>query len=244
MSRADKGSLTKADRSVRAEHVNGFRAYGFQSAEGLLANVKPPVILVALNAEKVGSADERVRRIVNENTGYADGMGVVLALRRKGLNARRIAGADLWRELLRTRPAGSRIYVIGGTKEVIEAVVEKLPGRFPELVVAGHRDGYLGLGDIEALKRDLAAKRPDVVLVGMGSPRQELLMDELIRAWPAVYMGLGGSLDIFVGRRRRAPRWMQRSGLEWIFRFVDDPRRLPRLGARLRFAWLLARGKL
>lgn len=224
-------------------HVNGFRAYAFQSVESLLANARVPTILVALNAEKVGTADDRVRRIVNDNIGYADGMGVVLALRRKGLVATRIAGADLWLELLRTRPAGTRLYLVGGTTGVNEEVVRRLKDRFPRVVIAGHRDGYLNAADIDVLKRDLAAAEPEIVLVGMGSPRQELLMAELMRAWPAVYMGLGGSLDVFVGRRRRAPRWMQRSGLEWVFRFVD-PRRLPRLGAYLRFASLLARGKL
>ena len=234
------------DRDVAVPHaqINGFRAHAFESVENLLADLRPPTILVALNAEKVGTADDRVRRIVNENVGYADGMGVVVALRRKGLSATRIAGADLWLELLRTQPGGTRLFVVGGTEDVIAEVVQKLNNRFPRLVMAGYRDGYVNAKDIEALKHDLASAQPDVVLVGMGTPRQELLMAELIRAWPALYMGLGGSLDVFVGRRRRAPRWMQRSGLEWIFRFVDDPRRLPRLGAYLRFAWLLARGKL
>lgn len=234
------------DGNVAVPHavVNGFRAYAFASVESLLATVETPAILVALNAEKVGTADERVRRIVNENIGYADGMGVVVALRRKGLTATRIAGADLWLELLRTRPQGTKLYLVGGTRDVIEDVASKLKARFPGLVVAGYRDGYLNEADVESLRADLTAAKPDVVLVGMGSPRQELLMAELMGAWPAFYMGLGGSLDVFVGRRRRAPRWMQRSGTEWAFRFVDDPRRLPRLRGYIRFAGLLARGKL
>jgi exopolysaccharide biosynthesis WecB/TagA/CpsF family protein len=97
---------------------------------------------------------------------------------------------------------------------------------------------------VAELGAQLPELRPDLVFVGMGSPRQELLMEQLIAAWPAVYMGIGGSLDVFVGRRRRAPRWMQRIGVEWLFRFVENPSRLSRLPAYIRYAWLLARGKV
>ena len=95
-----------------------------------------------------------------------------------------------------------------------------------------------------ALAEQLAATRPDVVLVAMGSPRQELVMDRLSATWPALYMGLGGSLDVYIGRRRRAPRLVQRAGLEWIHRFVVDPRRLQRLPAYLQFASRLALNRL
>ncbi len=221
--------------------------FAFATAADLLAALNEPVILVALNAEKVGTADRRVRRIVNDNLGYADGMGVVVALRRKGIHSVRIAGADLWLPLLTSRPAGTRAFLVGGTQPVIERVVARLRRDLPALEICGYRDGYDQAdqaNDAAELVAHIVAARPDVVLVGMGSPRQELLMDRLIRMHPAIYMGVGGSFDVFVGQRRRAPRWMQRHGLEWVFRFVDDPSRLPRLGAYLRFAWRLARGRL
>ena len=223
--------------------VCGFRAYAFESIHDLIEQVHAPAILVALNAEKVARGDERLKHIVNENIGYADGMGVVVALRRKGLRCRRISGADLWLPLLRSQPAGSRLYLVGSTKPIVAMAATRLEAEFPDVIVAGYRDGYLHGSDAEDLKRDLVSARPDLVLVAMGSPRQELLMDELIRAWPALYMGLGGALDVYVGKRRRAPLWMQRAGLEWVFRFAADPRRLTRLGGYLRFAWLLAIGR-
>ncbi len=240
------GAMVAAPRPGlgRAAAVRGFRVFGSRSLSELIAAARGPVILVALNAEKIGNGDERVRRIVNTNIGYPDGMGVVLALRRKGIRSARIAGADLWRPLLASRPNGSRVYLVGGTKRTIEMVVTRLRQDLPQIDICGFRDGYLGPGDVARLEASLVAARPDVVVVGMGSPRQEMLMARLGRAHPAVYVGVGGSFDVYVGRRRRAPAWMQRAGLEWVFRFVEDPSRLPRLGAYLRFAWLLARGRL
>jgi len=207
-----------------------------------MAHACAPAILVALNAEKVANADEHVRRIVDHNIGYPDGMGVVLALRRRGLHTARVAGADLWLELARSK-VGQRIYIIGASRSVIASAVKRLAAVIPGIVVVGHRDGYLAADDVRDLKSDLTSTRPDLVFVGIGSPRQELLMDALIGAWPALYMGIGGSLDVFVGQRRRAPAWMQRMGLEWLFRFAEHPSRLTRLPAYIRFAWLLARGR-
>lgn len=208
-----------------------------------MSAVRAPAILVALNAEKVANADPRVREVANRNLGYADGMGVVLALRRKGLRAARIAGADLWLALAGSR-AGARVYLIGSTTPVVRRAAQLLQALHPHIQIAGFRDGFLAQDEVSELKAQLALARPDLVFVGMGSPTQELLMDELIESLPAVYMGIGGSLEVFVGRRRRAPRWMQRVGAEWLFRFVENPSRLSRLPAYLRFAWLLGRGKV
>lgn len=234
MREADKPSAT----------IRGFRVFPFVSSAELIemAHAHAPAILVALNAEKVANADARVRRIVDHNIGYPDGMGVVLALRRRGLHTARIAGADLWLELARSR-VGQRIYVIGSSRTVIVPAVKRLAEVIPGVIVVGHRDGYLKADDVRELKADLANTSPDLVFVGMGSPQQELLMDALNKAWPTLYMGIGGSLDVFVGQRRRAPAWMQRMGLEWLFRFAENPSRLTRLPAYIRFAWLLARGR-
>lgn len=233
------------ERSISApsREVCGFRSFAFQSIEELVEHVNAPAMLVALNAEKVARGDEPLKRIVNDNIGYADGMGVVLALRRKGLRCHRISGADLWRPLLRSRPSGSRLFLVGSTMPIVARAAARMRSEFPDVVVAGFHDGYLQESDARQLEADLLAAKPDVVLVAMGSPRQELLMDHLIGTWPAIYMGLGGAFDVYVGKRRRAPQWMQRAGLEWLFRFAADPRRLPRLGAYVRFAWLLAIGR-
>lgn len=225
--------------------ILGFRVVGFGSTEELLRAIDGRhAILVALNAEKMANGDARIREIALRGIGYADGYGAVLALRRRGVNAARIAGADLWLAIVRRFAGSRRFYIVGSTTEVVGEAVERLRRDVPGVLIVGHRDGFLDEAAIERLGEDLRATTPDIVFIAMGSPRQELLMNRMAQVWPALYMGLGGSLDVYTGRRRRAPRWVQRVGLEWVHRFVVDPSRLNRLPPYLRFAWKLALNRI
>jgi UDP-N-acetyl-D-mannosaminouronate:lipid I N-acetyl-D-mannosaminouronosyltransferase len=240
----ESGAPPSAAIDAPARTILGFRIYAFPSADALISAVDGRSgLLVALNAEKLANGNPDIREIVNRSIGYADGYGAVLAMRRRGARTARIAGADLWLHLIRRVAGIRRVYLVGSTDEVMAATVRRLRTEFPNLDIAGSRNGFLSEDDRSQLAADLRATKADIVLVAMGSPRQELVMDELQRSWPALYIGLGGSLDVYVGVRRRAPRWAQRLGLEWIHRFVVDPKRLTRLPAYVRFAWLLARGR-
>jgi UDP-N-acetyl-D-mannosaminouronate:lipid I N-acetyl-D-mannosaminouronosyltransferase len=98
---------------------------------------------------------------------------------------------------------------------------------------------------VDALVRELKDTKPALVFVALGSPRQELLIERFRAVHPAgFYMGLGGSFDIYAGVKRRAPLWMQRRGLEWLYRFLAEPSRAPRETKRLKFLALLVLGKL
>jgi UDP-N-acetyl-D-mannosaminouronate:lipid I N-acetyl-D-mannosaminouronosyltransferase len=233
-----------AARSFPFGVFHGFTLFAPPDSESLIGlAASASGILVAVNAEKLANAHPSVVSCVNANLGYPDGMGAVLLLRRIGIRAPRIAGADLWLQLVSRLSADRRFFLIGGTRPVIEATAGRLRGEHPGMELA-YRDGYLTADDVERLKEELAQRRPDVVLVGMGSPRQELLMDELYDSHPALYMGLGGSFDVFVGRKQRAPGWVQRIGLEWAYQFVRNPRRLHRLPSYLKFAWMLGSGRI
>jgi len=225
--------------------IRGFRVFGFASGSDLIRRVDgTPATLMAVNAEKLARADPRLQELSQRAIAYADGYGAVLALRRRGVRTARIAGADLWLDLLRASAGRKRVYLVGSTDEVIHDVVTRLATDVPGLEIAGYRNGFLGDGDEARLVTDLQATRSAVVLVAAGSPYQELLMDRLAARWPALYMGLGGSFDVYTARRPRAPRLVQRIGLEWAHRFVTDPRRLPRLPAYMKFAWLLLLNRL
>jgi UDP-N-acetyl-D-mannosaminouronate:lipid I N-acetyl-D-mannosaminouronosyltransferase len=199
-------------------------------------------ILLAINAEKVANADPLIVDLSARHLGYPDGIGAVLALRRRGVAATRMPGADLWLTILRRYAAERSFFLIGGAEEVIQAVAKRLLRQYPGMRLRS-RNGYLSNADVQALATEIGDWRPDFVFVAMGSPRQEILMDRLFSEHPAVYMGLGGSFDIYAGRKPRAPRWTQRIGMEWAYRLLREPVRLRRLPTYLRFAAMLATGR-
>jgi UDP-N-acetyl-D-mannosaminouronate:lipid I N-acetyl-D-mannosaminouronosyltransferase len=204
---------------------------------------------IAINAEKVitCAGDRYVKETVERATlRYPDGAGVVAAMRLKGAHSTRVAGADLWLEVLRrARGQQLRVALIGAKPEVLEATRRRLQAEFPNVTVSIARNGYDGTRDLEALTRELLADRPQLVFVALGSPRQEMLIERFRSVHPrGFYMGLGGSFDIYAGVKKRAPLWMQRRGLEWLFRFLSEPSRAPRETKRLKFLALLVMGKL
>lgn len=204
---------------------------------------------VAINAEKVISScqDRTLRELIGRATlRYPDGAGVVVALRLKGTRTVRVPGADLWLEILR-EARGERlpIALIGASPRVLAATRGRLTAEFPRAEIVVALDGYEGTRDPDAVLAALLKSRPQVVFVAMGSPRQEQLIERLRSHYPqAFYLGLGGSFDVYCGSKRRAPRWMQRCGLEWLYRFLAEPSRAPRETKRLRFLFLLAARRL
>jgi N-acetylglucosaminyldiphosphoundecaprenol N-acetyl-beta-D-mannosaminyltransferase len=193
-----------------------------------------PAQHVCVNAAKVVALqrDERLREIVAGcELVSADGQAVVWAARllRQPL-PERVAGIDLMRELLAlAEREGWRVYFLGARPEVLERAVERIRERHPGLVVTGRRDGYFAGGEEADLCDEIRAARPHLLFVAMSSPRKEYWLGEHARSLGVpLSMGVGGALDVEAGIVRRAPGWMQRAGLEWLFRLLQDPRRLLR----------------
>jgi UDP-N-acetyl-D-mannosaminouronate:lipid I N-acetyl-D-mannosaminouronosyltransferase len=242
--------LRTNERSVGGVPVSPFDSLA-ACAQRILADVHSGTggFAIAINAEKVITCgrDRNVQKTIERATlRYPDGAGVVVAMRLKGVRSTRVAGADLWLEVLR-QAQGQRISValIGAKPEVLTATRQRLEADFPDAAVLVARNGYDGTRDLEALTRELATAKPDLVFVALGSPRQELLIERFRAVHPGgFYMGLGGSFDIYSGIKKRAPLWMQRRGLEWLFRFLSEPSRAPRETKRLKFLALLVLGRL
>ncbi|MCV0384736.1 MAG: WecB/TagA/CpsF family glycosyltransferase [Erythrobacter sp.] len=233
-----------AQTMFRSAPLLGVTTFAVTSAERLVELVgRSPGILVAMNAEKLATGDPRIVAIANANLAYPDGMGAVLALKRNGLNARRVAGADLWLDLVARYASTKRFYLVGGTSEVIEETARRLRASYPDLRLQ-YRSGYFSADETGQMIENVRTTRSDIVLVATGSPQQELLMADLYAAHPAAYVGLGGSFDVFVGKKPRAPRWIRSAGLEWAYQFARNPSRLHRLPAYLKFAILLAAGRV
>ena len=198
-------------------------------------------IMVAINAEKILNATEQTRAVINRNIGYCDGTGAVMALKQKGYkDVCKIAGCELWLEIIRQFHASSTFYLVGSKPAVIKETVEKLHAQFPDIKIIGYRDGYLKTPEEkDALLNDIYEKKPDIVFVAMGSPKQELLMEEMQKRHQAIYQGLGGSFDVYTGHVERAPRWWLDHNLEFAYRLIRQPKRIGRQIHLARFAWWL-----
>jgi N-acetylglucosaminyldiphosphoundecaprenol N-acetyl-beta-D-mannosaminyltransferase len=208
-----------------------------------------PAQHVAVNAAKIVALrdDERLRSIVAGcDLVSVDGQPVVWASRllRDPL-PERVAGIDLMYRLLGlAEERGYRVYVLGATQDVLETAVARLAERYPRLTIAGYHHGYFDDADSAEICELVRAAEPHILFVAMSSPRKEYWLAEHAADLGVPFsMGVGGSIDVVAGLTKRAPGFMQRHGLEWFYRFVQEPRRLgPRyLRTNGRFAWLFVR---
>lgn len=144
----------------------------------------------------------------------------------------KISGSDLVEPLLaRAQSEGLRVYFLGARDGVGKRAAEKLLVRYPKLDICGVESPPLGFEKNEALLEEVLARvreaKPHVVLVALGCPKQELFMRAHARALsPAVLLGIGATLDFLAGEVQRAPTWMSRAGVEWLYRLAQEPRRM------------------
>ncbi|WP_318386653.1 lipopolysaccharide N-acetylmannosaminouronosyltransferase [Enterobacter sp.] len=206
--------------------------------------------LVAINAEKMLTVedDAQVRALIEAaEFKYADGISVVRSIRKKYPQAvvERVAGADLWEELMaRAGKEGTPVFLVGGKPEVLAQTQQKLRDRW-QVNIVGSQDGYFKPEQRQALFERIRDSRAKIVTVAMGSPRQELLMRDCRVVHPdALYMGVGGTYDVFTGHVKRAPKVWQRLGLEWLYRLLSQPSRLTRQLRLLRYLAWHHRGQL
>ena len=192
-------------------------------------------IVVTPNAEILQAyADDEAVRAVLQQADYVipDGIGVVLASRLlKTPVKEKVAGVELAEHLLkRCAEQGRRVYFLGAKPGVAEAAKEKMQAKYPGLQVAGLHDGYFKPEEEPAIIEEINRLDIDMLFVCLGAPRQECWMAENRKALKVgVMLGLGGSLDVFAGAVKRAPRWMIRWGLEWLYRVCKEPWRIKRI---------------
>jgi N-acetylglucosaminyldiphosphoundecaprenol N-acetyl-beta-D-mannosaminyltransferase len=187
-----------------------------------------------VNAAKVVAMyrDERLRQAVNScGMVLADGQAVVWASRLLGSPLpERVAGIDLFQELLgQAADRGYRVYFLGARPDVLPRTVTEAIHRYPGLVVAGASHGYFPAEQDSAVAAKIRRLGPDLLFLGMASPRKEFFLSEWGASTRAsVVHGVGGSFDILAGITRRAPAWCQDHGLEWLYRAWQEPGRLGR----------------
>ena len=180
-----------------------------------------------------------------------DGMPLVWLGRQADLSVERVCGPDFMPALIeRGVPLGRSHFFYGGAPGVPEALARRLEARYPGMVVAGTlAPPFRPLADDEesSIAAQINAAAPDYVWVGLGTPKQDLwIAANRPRLSAAALLAVGAAFDVHAGRRRRAPRWMQRSGTEWIYRLATEPRRLATryTATNARFIGLVLREKL
>lgn len=175
-----------------------------------------------------------------------DGIGVLWAGRLRGVRLReRVAGSDLAPRLsAEAAQRGWRVFYLGAAPGVAEKAAEILAARYPGLPVAGCYAGSPAPEEEDDIVARVRASRADLLFVAFGAPRQDFWLERnLGRTGAAVGMGVGGAFDFIAGVSRRAPRWIQRIGLEWGYRLIREPWRWRRQLALPKFAWLVLTGR-
>ncbi len=200
--------------------------------------------VVTLNAEMTMQAEinpELAEVIQRADLVIPDGAGVVLYLKLHGQQIRRCPGIELAEALIyrsvTLNPPWS-LFFFGGAPGVAETAARNWCQQVPNLVIAGTQHGYLNAEEEITFRRTLEALQPQLIFVGLGVPRQEHWIVANRHLCPhAVWIGVGGSLDIWAGTKSRAPHWLRNNNLEWFYRLWTEPWRWRRMLALPRFAW-------
>ncbi|MEX1447565.1 WecB/TagA/CpsF family glycosyltransferase [Enterococcus sp. C76] len=191
-----------------------------------------PTHVLGINAEKIVDIkkNKKLKRIVNSaDIVHADGVSVVLAsVILKKVIKERVAGIDLMVELLKlSEEKNFTVYFLGASEYVLNKLEEKIRKKYPNLKIKGFRNGYFTKKEWEEIGSELKKIRPQLVFVGITSPKKEYVIDYFInKGVNSVFMGVGGSFDVLSGEIKRAPYYMQKCNLEWLFRLIQEPRRL------------------
>lgn len=205
------------------------RAETLEILQEFIDGGEPHLIITAdASAHVIAAGDPDYLRIVNRAALVTpDSAGVLWAARTLGTPlAERVSGVDLAEQLCaESARRGYGVYFYGAAPGVAEAAAETMRARYPGANIVGTTDGFQNSPEQqEALLRDIREKRPAVLLVAMGIPKQEKWIAQHLEALRVpVCMGVGGTFDVFSGRAKRAPLWMQRRGLEWLYRLIQNP---------------------
>lgn len=197
----------------------------------IIAN-KVPTQHVVMNASKsvMVQKNDKIKGIINAcPIVNADGQSVVWASKvlGKGLKER-VTGIDLMNNLFDiSENEGYKVYLLGASEDVIQTVVNVLKHKYPRLEITGYRNGYFSKEENERVVSDIEKSGADLLFVGFSSPMKEYwLAENLNRLNVPFCMGVGGSFDVLSGKTTRAPLWMQKTGLEWFYRFSQEPKRM------------------
>lgn len=204
-----------------------------------------------LNAAKVVWLMKDIKlleAIKNAEIINADGQSIVFASRffNKPLKER-VTGIDLMENLIKkANNEKLKIFFLGATDDIIKKVVTKYASEYSPEIIAGYRNGYFSQNEETQIIQEIKSCKVDILFIGMGSPAKEFFINKYRNKLKIPFiMGVGGSFDVVAGKVSRAPLWMQHTGLEWFYRFLQEPRRMWKryLYTNSMFLWLVLKEK-
>lgn len=197
-----------------------------------IVQIGKPTQHVVINASKVNlmETDLELRRIVNScQLINADGASIVWAAKKLGVPLKeRVTGCDLFQELIRVAAnKGYKVFLFGAKEEVVTKVKEIFEEKYPTLQIVGYRNGYFTETNEPEIVKAMSESGAEMMFVAFSSPRKEYWVNKYLEKLNIPFvMGVGGSFDIVAGVTERAPEWMQNHGLEWFYRFIQEPHRM------------------
>lgn len=205
-------------------------SFSFEEAVEYAKNISGQV--VTINPEMIGNAtkDKDFAQIINSaELVIPDGIGVEIGLKILGYNVKRIAGIEFSRKMIEECAKHSQsVALVGAKPEIVEKAKENLEKEIQGLYITFARDGYFNNDD--EIINELKIRQPRLVLCALGSPKQEVFINKAKQILPnSLFIGVGGSFDVWSGVVERAPEIYQKLGLEWLYRTVKEPKRFKRI---------------
>lgn len=227
--------------------INERNIYPFQDKHQFLNQIQNyDGLLIAIGAEKLLVDDPELISIINKNIAYCDGFGAVYALKRKGIKAAKIPGAYFWLDVVEEFYKTRTFYLLGSKEEILNKTLTKLEKEFPNINIVGSQNGFYEEEDLVC--NDIISKKPDIVFAALGSPKQEFLMNKIHNIHPALYMGLGGSFDLYTGKAKPVPEWWNKifkwEGLYRLFDDITNIKRIKRQKVIFKYFSYIIKGKL
>jgi len=232
---------------VRIDHVD--MAASLEAIEGFIRSRSPHIVVTAdASCVVLAQKDGELKEIVNSaNLVTPDSVGILWAakLNRAPL-AERVSGCDMLVLLCeRASRLGHRVFLLGAAPGVADAAADRLKERCPGLNIVGTQHGYFRPEDTEEVLGRIREAAPDLLFVAFGIPMQEKWIRRHMGTLNVpVCMGVGGSLDVLSGNVKRAPKWMQRHGLEWVYRLAGNPKKIGKVMTLPRFVLMVLRARI
>ena len=223
-SKSDLSKLNKLYKKSKEDYYKEVKSILHDGKKKMIVTANPETIMLFNKDSEMGKiySDESIDII-------PDGIGVVVAAKMLKYNiSERITGVDLSEFLMEEGNKQKKsIYFFGSKQEVIDAMLKVCKQKYPNLKIVGASNGYVK--DRDKVFQDIIKKEPDICLVALGIPDQEkLIYEHLNDCKKGIFVGVGGSLDVLSGTKKRAPKLFQKLNLEWLYRIISEPKRLGR----------------